>query len=85
MITDALLERVGARLDGVDGVRRAIAVRVADTEIEPFVVGGDDQAIRDALRDCMPLGFTTRGEIDGTSADSEGTMHVFRFSRLEVP
>lgn len=83
VITGTMLDRVRAKLLGVDGVRAAHAVAVGD-EIEPIVLGGDDQAVRAALFRCVPLGILTRGDVVGTVTDSQGVAHAFKFSRMVV-
>lgn len=81
-VTESMLARVRTKLLDVPGVRDAFAVPVGD-EIEPIVIGGDDQEIREALFRSVPAGITTRGDVVGEAKDRSGKGHVFRFSRSD--
>lgn len=48
---------------------------------EPLVIGGVNQDIWDQLRLSIGSGLGTHGTEVGTSTDSEGVAHTFRFSR----
>lgn len=49
--------------------------------VEVMVQGGDDQDIYDMLRDNVAAGIQTHGTEVGSSTDSQGTVHVMKFTR----
>lgn len=90
---DAIRETLLA-LDGVESV--TVFYNATDTTdgdgipphaVEAMVLGGDDQAIYDALLgECIAAGIATHGTETGTALDSEGVSHTVKFSRpTEVP